>query len=52
VRTDRQLALERSQRLAHLVGTNTFFAALAAHARMTGEGELREWLNETATAHG
>jgi hypothetical protein len=48
VRADRQLALERSQRLAHLVGANWLFAALAAHARTTGEGELREWLNETA----
>jgi Replication-relaxation len=32
VRADRQLALERSQRLAHLVGVNWFFAALAARA--------------------
>jgi Replication-relaxation len=29
VRVDRQLALERSQRLAHIVGVNWFFAALA-----------------------
>ena len=51
VRTDRQLALERSQRLAHLVGVNWFFAALAAGARSAGPGaELLLWLNEAATA--
>lgn len=48
VRRDRQLALERSQRLAHLVGANWFFAALAGDARAAGESELRMWLNETA----
>ncbi|HXW88601.1 MAG TPA: replication-relaxation family protein [Streptosporangiaceae bacterium] len=51
VRADRQLALERSQRLAHLVGVNWFFAALAAFARTTGSGaELRLWLGETGAA--
>jgi hypothetical protein len=51
VRSDRQLALERSQRLAHLTGVNWFFAALAAHARSTGgEAELRLWLSEAAMA--
>ena len=49
VRTDRQLALERSQRLAHMVGTSWFFVALAACARHGG-GELRAWLNETEAA--
>jgi Replication-relaxation len=49
VRADRQLALERSQRLAHLVGANWFFVSLAAHARTTGEGGLRVWLNESDT---
>jgi hypothetical protein len=49
VRADRQLALERSQRLEHMTGRNWFFAALAAHAR-AGGGELREWLNETQAA--
>jgi hypothetical protein len=50
VRADRQLALERSQRLSHTVGVNWFFAALAAHARQTGnDARLRVWLNETAT---
>jgi Replication-relaxation len=48
VRADRQLALERSQRLGHLTGTNWFFAALARHAR-DGDGELAEWLNEAET---
>lgn len=49
-RTDRQLALEHSQRLAHILGVNWFFAALTAHARTTGgEAGLRMWLNETAT---
>jgi hypothetical protein len=48
VRADRQIALERSQRLAHMTGANWFFIALARHARHdTGHGtELREWLNE------
>jgi hypothetical protein len=49
VRADRQLALERSQRLGHMTGRNWFFIALAAHAR-AGGGELREWLNETQAA--
>jgi hypothetical protein len=45
VRSDRQLALGRSQRLAHLVGVNWFFAALAGCARTAGAGaELRLWL--------
>ena len=48
VRADRQLALEHSQRLAHLLGVNWFFAALAAHARQSGgDCGLRMWLNET-----
>ena len=49
VRADRQLALERSGRLAHMTGRNWFFAALAQHARQHG-GELREWLNEANAA--
>jgi hypothetical protein len=49
VRADRQLALERSQRLSHMTGWNWFFVALAAHAR-AGGGELREWLNEIQAA--
>jgi hypothetical protein len=51
VRADRQLALERSQRLAHMIGVNWFFVSLAAHARQDG-GELRAWLNEAeASGH-
>jgi len=49
VRADRLLALARSQRLAHMVGANWFFVALAAHARRGG-GELRQWQGERATA--
>ena len=49
VRADRQLALERSPRLAHMTGRNWFFTALARHAREHG-GDLREWLNEADTA--
>ena len=49
VRGDRHLALERSQRLAHMTGRNWFFITLAAHARHGG-GELRDWLNETGAA--
>lgn len=48
VRADRQLALERSARLAHMTGRNWFFAALARQAR-EGGGELQEWLNEADT---
>jgi Replication-relaxation len=48
VRADRQVALARSQRLAHLVGVNGFFTALAAHARARSGAELRAWLNEAA----
>jgi hypothetical protein len=49
VRTDRQLALERSQQLAHMTGRNWFFVALARHARHGG-GQLRAWLNESESA--
>src|SRR6266516_7367636 len=49
VRADRQLALERSQRLAHMVGANWFFVSLARHAR-SGGGELRRWEAERPTA--
>jgi hypothetical protein len=49
VRADRQLALERSQRLAHMTGANWFFVALARHARTHG-GDLSRWMGERATA--
>ena len=46
VRADRQLALERSQRLGHMTGTSWFFAALARHAREHGGGELQSSFSE------
>lgn len=49
VRADRQLSLERSQRLGHLTGVNGFFVALAKYAR-EGGGELRDWRSEHETA--
>jgi len=49
VRTDRQLALERSQRLSHMIGASWFFVSLAAHAR-TGGGELQRWDGEITAA--
>jgi len=48
VRADRQLALERSQRLGHMTGASWFFVALARHTRENG-GELVKWLNEAET---
>ena len=50
VRADRQLALERSQRLGHMTGVNWFYVALARHAREHGGGELRAWVSEQQTA--
>lgn len=50
VRADRQLALERSQRLGHMTGANWFFTALRRHARQHGGGELRAWGSERETA--
>ena len=49
VRAGRQLALERSPRLAHMTGRNGFFTALIQHARQDG-GDLTQWLNEAAAA--
>ena len=46
VRVDRQLALERSQRLGHMTRASWFFVALARHAREHGGGELTAWLSE------
>ena len=46
VRADRQLALERSQRLGHMTGASWFFVALARHAREHGGGELLRWDGE------
>ncbi len=49
VRAGRQVALQRSQRLAHMTGANWFFVSLAAQGRRGG-GELRSWLTESHTA--
>jgi hypothetical protein len=49
VRADRQLALERSQRLGHMTGASWFFVALARHAREHGGGELLRWDSERET---
>jgi Replication-relaxation len=49
VRAGRQVALQRSQRLAHMTGANWFFVSLAAHARQGGS-ELLRWLSESHTA--
>jgi DNA-binding CsgD family transcriptional regulator len=46
VRADRQLALERSQRLGHMTGASWFFVALARHTREHGGGELLKWDGE------
>jgi hypothetical protein len=50
VRADRQLALERSQRLGHMTGASWFFVALVRHSREHGGGELLRWDSERETA--
>jgi hypothetical protein len=45
-RRDRTLALAHSQRLAHLVGVNGFFSALASTARHHPDAELERWWSE------
>jgi Replication-relaxation len=50
VRADRQLALERSQRLGHMTWVNWFFVSLARHAREHADGELRAWVSEQHAA--
>jgi Replication-relaxation len=50
-RSDRQLALERCQRLGHITGASWFYVSLARRAREHG-GELTEWLNEAETMTG
>jgi hypothetical protein len=49
VRAGRQVALQRSQRLAHMTGANWFFVSLAARAR-SGGGQLQTWLSDCHTA--
>ena len=44
------LAIAHSQRLAHLVGVNGFFAALAGHARRRPDAALLVWLSERQCA--
>lgn len=51
VRRDRQLAIEQSSHLNHLLEVNSFFTALLAHARVSsGRARLRHWRNEAASA--
>jgi hypothetical protein len=45
-RRDRTLALAHSQRLHHLVGVNSFFCALADHARHHPDAALERWWPE------
>jgi len=49
-RRDRVLAIAHSQRLAHQVGVNGFFTALATRARRHPDTELLAWLSERACA--
>jgi len=44
--TDMALSVGKSQRLAHIVGTNGFFTALARTARQRPGCELAEWWSE------
>jgi Replication-relaxation len=50
VRADRQLALERSQRLGHMTGASWFFVSLVRHSREHGGGGLLRWDSERETA--
>src|SRR5512132_4082789 len=49
-RRDRTLALAHSQRLAHLLGVNSFFCALAHTARQHPAAALEEWWSEQRCA--
>jgi hypothetical protein len=49
-RRDRALALAHSQRLAHLVGVNGFFTALARTARHHPDAALEVWWSEQRCA--
>jgi hypothetical protein len=49
-RGERTLALGRTQRLAHMVGVNGFFASLVGHARRHPETRLADWLTEAEAA--
>ncbi len=51
MRRDRQLAIQHSSHLDHLIAVNGFFTALLGEARASqGHAELRRWLNEAASA--
>jgi protein involved in plasmid replication-relaxation len=50
-RLDHTLALAHSDKLAHLVGTNGLFTALAAHARAHSGAALEEWWPEQRCQH-
>jgi hypothetical protein len=50
-RAEHILALAHSPVLAHLVGANGVFTALAAHARHTAGCELERWWSERRCAH-
>jgi hypothetical protein len=45
-RLDRALAIAHSDKLTHLVGSNSLFTALAAHARTHPDTELVTWWSE------
>lgn len=47
---ERTLALGRTQRLAHLVGINAFYAALVGHTRRQPGARLAAWLTEAECA--
>ena len=49
-RRDRTLALAHSQRLAHLLGVNSFFCALARAARQDPAAALEVWWSEQRCA--
>jgi hypothetical protein len=49
-RRDRTLALAHSQRLAHLLGVNSFFCALARAARGQPDAALEVWWSEQRCA--
>jgi hypothetical protein len=49
-RRDKALAIAHNQRLDHLVGVNSFFAALASHARRRPDTALVHWWSERRCA--
>ncbi len=49
-RRDRVLAIAHSQRLSHQTGVNSFFCALAGHARRHPDSVLLAWWSERACA--